>query len=80
MLLIVIAVTYLLVWVLVYSLVMALDYSYIASYFVLAWRGGGELPAVIQMLTFLMMAILLLVVFGIRWRHTRTGNDSRKGL
>lgn len=55
---------YLLVWVLIYSVVMGLDYSYLGSYFALAWRGGGELPATIQMLTFLVMAILLLVALG----------------
>jgi len=56
--------SYLFVWALVYSVVMEFDYSYLGGYFVLAWRRGGELPATIQMLTFVFMALSALVAFG----------------
>lgn len=78
MFLILVVVLYLLVWMLVYSIIIGFDYSHITDYFVLGWRGGGELPAAIQMLTFLAMAILALVVLGLRWCRARAGKGSRK--
>jgi hypothetical protein len=39
---------YLVAWLCVYTLAMGFDVGYVAEYFVLGWRGGGEIPAVIQ--------------------------------
>lgn len=69
--------SYLLVWILIYSIVMELDYSHLKNYFVLAWSGGGELPATIQLATFLVMGILLLLLLGLWWRRIRM--KSRQG-
>lgn len=72
-------VSYLLVWVLVYSIVMGFDYSYLGSYFVLAWRGGGELSATIQMLTFLVVAIVLVVALWFWLYRSRAGTTKGDG-
>lgn len=63
--------SYLLIWLLAYSVVMGLDYSQVGRYFVLAWRGDGELPTGIQVLAFMVMAVLLLGVLGLRWCRDR---------
>lgn len=57
--------SYLLAWILIYSIVLGFDYSYFGRYFVLAWRGGGEMPATIQMLSFLATAFFVLAGLGI---------------
>lgn len=59
---------YFVAWVLAYSIVMEFDYAYLGRYFILAWSGGGELPAFIQLiaLSFALITAIaaMLVVLG----------------
>lgn len=53
--------TYLAVWLLTYIAVMRLDFSHVASYFVLGWTGGGEIPASINLISIVLTALILAV-------------------
>ena len=63
---------YLIVWVVAYSVLMGFDYRFALEYFLLAWRGGGEIPALIQLIAILFTTVgtAIVVVMSIfRTKH-----------
>jgi hypothetical protein len=57
---------YLLGWSLAYLWLVGLDFSYYWRYMHLAWRGGGEIPALLHI--YALMATALALVVGVIFR------------
>lgn len=72
------AVFYVLVWFVVYSVLMEFDYRYMPEYFRLGWRGGGELPAIIQLAS-IAISLIAAVIVGVVYR-LRAGRSKAKSL
>lgn len=50
---------YLVAWLLSYTAIMRFDFSYVPTYFVLGWTGGGELPSSINFISLVLTGVLL---------------------
>lgn len=57
-------------WVIVYSIVMKGDYSFIAKYFLSGWSGGGELPTFIQAGS-LLLTLILAGAYFLYWSRSK---------
>ncbi len=53
---------YLAAWLAVYTWVMEADMTHVAEYLRLGWRGGGEIPALIQLYALVVTGALSVVV------------------
>jgi hypothetical protein len=62
---------YLAAWTLFYIFVMGSDFDYYVEYFRLAWSGGGEKPAMIQLLALAVTAVVAAITtfIVVRSRH-----------
>jgi len=64
-------VTYLIAWLLSYLFYVGPDFQFVADYWVLFWRGGGELPVFIQLTSWLLTLVTIGVWVGLRFIRRR---------
>lgn len=71
----IVAISYLMIWFVTYSVVMDFDYGHVMEYLLLGWSGGGEVQSTIQLVSLLATALATVVALAIA-RITR----KRRGI